>query len=214
MTAFLRLASDFIEGMTNPALGVRVNEDQALRFAECLKSEGFESQFLAEVRRLRDPDTLSSFGWLWLLNWAKAHELTLEEDLLFELCETWPNVFFKSTLLDHATRHVSSPTSVMDGEDIHNFSHRLIARLMVAATEQPQRATEGRASVRTKSAEQLLVALLQTGHDLTLDAARLLLRHPWPGQVDLLVYYWSLCDELDQETVAAWTQRIQPPRRP
>jgi hypothetical protein len=68
-----------------------------------------------------------------------------------------------------------------------------------------------RGGTRTRHAESVLVALLQLGREITLDAASSLLHHRWEGQTKLLQFYRLLWEGLDEETQKAWEIRLQPP---
>jgi hypothetical protein len=109
MSEILTLASDFIERMTNPAYGTAVNEEYSLRFAELLWRERLYGVLADEAKQLTDSNTFGSHGWLWLLNWARAHEIDLNERLLLELADRWSNVFMQTLIIDVATRGTEAP---------------------------------------------------------------------------------------------------------
>ena len=68
MTPLLTLARDYLERMSNPALGVAMNESYALKFGALLLEDKLQWQLADEIKQLRDPQTLTSHGWLWLLD--------------------------------------------------------------------------------------------------------------------------------------------------
>src|SRR4026208_239719 len=105
MSDVLALSSDFIERMSNPAYGVSVNEDYSIRFGKMLTSDGFDDMLQHEARRLRNVDTLSSHGWLWLLDWAKSRNISLDDELLLDLTERWSSVFMQVSVIDLATQN-------------------------------------------------------------------------------------------------------------
>lgn len=212
MTSLLHLTADFVENMANPARGVAANEEAAMRFAKYLSQEGSGNDFLSEARALRDPDTFSPHGWLWILNWTKTRRQKMNDDLLFDLCETWSNVFFKCAVLDHATRFERVGKPDQDPEELTTFPHSLLRRLLESVIGRA--ADEEGQHIRLREAESLLVALLQTGHDLTIRAAAALLHHPWAGQRDLNRSFQQLLDGLEDETRDVWERALKPPTIP
>jgi len=229
MSDFLELARDFIERMTNPAYGAETNEDYAIRLGRLLRSESFRGRLTEEVATVRDRDALTSHGWMWLLEWAKANGVTLPEDLLLELFDEWSSVFAKAEVIDVATARAPD-RRVEDYGDatLEEFPHSFLRRLLLAVTgpreSEPRpfdkRALdEGREGGRDEVREvgragPALVALMQVGRPIALDAAAVLLRHRWPGRAPLLEYFWALAAATDDETREIWIARLQPPERP
>ncbi len=210
MSQVLALASEFIERMSNPAHGIIDNEDYAMRFGALLKSEGFEKMLGHEVALMRDPDSLSPHGWLWLLGWARSKAIVLDETLLMRLSERLSSVFMQVSVIDVATR--SSKWKPQENEvPIEEFQHQWLSRLMLKCTTLQDKERKPDDYIDTRRAEVILVAMMQVGSDVTLDAARSLLRHRWAGHNVLVRFFWSLCDELDEETKKTWVSRLNPP---
>ncbi len=233
MSDILTLASEFLERMSNPAYGIRVNEDYALRFAKLLGSERaeepgeprdsekpeelgeFEKMLRGEVERLNDVDALTPHGWLWILGWARAKDLDLDGQLLLDLTEKWSSVFLQVSAIDLATRRADSDwirrkTPLPLGD----FGHPWLSKLMYRATEVPEEDRPRSGEVHTDRAERVLIALLQVGRKITLDAASTLLHHDWLGQRKVVEYFWFQCDGLEEETRDVWIERLQPPPKP
>jgi hypothetical protein len=211
MSQVLALASDFIERMSNPAYGVRINEEYSLRFAELLSSEGFDELLRREMRQLRDPDALTPHGWLWLLGWARSKKISLDDKLLLRLTETLTSVFMLVVTIDLATKktdwgHRNTVVS------LHEFYHPWLLELMRRCTEKGGEKDTGNDYIDTKRAETVLIALMQVSSDITVDAASTLLNHHWTGQYQLLRFFWSLCDQFDDETRDMWISRLRPPK--
>jgi hypothetical protein len=219
MNALLTLASEFIERMSNPAYGVLVNEDYAIRFAEVLDSEGstFERTLKREAKSLTSTDALTAHGWMWLLSWARSRRLTLSNKLLLEITDKWTSVPMQSLAIEIATQtarwrqkaHVPS---------IYEFEHPFLRELLRRAVE-PRRdesrdqvrikdETPQLREIRTDRAESTLVALINVESNITLDAAAALLNHPWEGQHTLLFFYEYLQAGLDPETQKEWSKRL------
>jgi hypothetical protein len=208
----LSLASDFMERMSNPAHGIRVNEDYALRFAALQSSDGFEELLRREIEQLEEPDTLSPHGWLWLLSWARSKNIPLNERLLFGLAESFSSVFMQVTIIDLATRwskwqrrNVVTP--------LEGFDHHWLSALLRRCTSSQREEDPEPDEVDTMRAETVLVALMQVGSELTLDAASTLLNHRWAGQHQLVQFFLALCDGVDEETRDNWISRLRPPER-
>ncbi len=89
MSPLFYLASDFIERMTNPRHGSLENEEYAQRFAELLRSEGAVGVLQQEAARISDVNSLTPYGWIWLLNWARSSGFRLDSDVLANLMEQW-----------------------------------------------------------------------------------------------------------------------------
>lgn len=211
MSRVLALASDFIERMSNPAYGIRVNEDYALRFAALLSSDGFDGLMREEVTQLQDPETLSAHGWLWLLNWARSKEMSLNGELLLQLTTKFTNVFMQVAVIDLATRRADWARRETI-PPLEKFDHPWLSNLLHGCTYVPAEDEMEVGYVDTRRAETILTALMQVGSDIALDAASALLNHDWIGRSSLQRFFWSLCDELDDETRAHWISRLHPPR--
>ena len=222
MSDVLALSSDFIERMSNPAYGVSVNEDYSIRFGKMLTSDGFDDMLQHEARRLRNVDTLSSHGWLWLLDWAKSRNISLDDELLLDLTERWSSVFMQVSVIDLATQNAEW-TRRQSVATVEGFQNRWLSKLMQRSTTLPSEELSQADSLRqalpsseyisTNRAENVLIALLQVGRDITVDAAATLLRHDWAGHTKLVRFFWSCYDGLDNETQLVWKSRLQPPGR-
>lgn len=202
MPDLLSLASDFFERMANPAYGSVVNDEYALRLGALLTDERTQSFFAREAERLSDPDALTAYGWLWFLGYARARSLRLSDELLLRLAERWSSVPMLVTVIDVATG---------DEERAERWLESLVQRVTFIE-EQPDELQHERDF--GANAESLLVALLQTGNEPSLSAARNLLRRDWRGQRRLLQLFWSLTDELDDDTRRLWISMLAPPPRP
>lgn len=210
MSQVLALASDFIERMINPAYGIRVNEEYSLRFAELLSTEGFEDLLRSEVAQLKSPETLSQHGWLWVLGWARSKKISIDETLLLQLTESWSSIFMQVAAIDLATREAKwVPREPITS--IQEFGHPWLSKLMLNCTKASDGKNMDQEYIDTRCAEMTLVALMQVGSDIALDAASSLLNHKWAGQAQLVKLFWSLCDRLDDETQELWVSRLHPP---
>lgn len=101
MTSLLLLAQELFERATNPAYGVRVNDEHAARLAAAIGPDDVE-RFAAEVERLDDPVTLTSYGWAWVLEFAVGHDVPLGRGLLAGLCERWDEPALKALVIEAA----------------------------------------------------------------------------------------------------------------
>ncbi len=223
MSELLTFARDYIERMSNPVYGYSVNEDYATRFATLLRSEGFEKRLNQQIRGLRDRNTLTSYGWLWLLEWTKSRRIDLSEELLMDLFEEWSSVFVRCDIVDVGTHNADYPGSYVEDSSLTEFPNSFLARIMLRATRSPEERSrldsklapeDHRAQANEPStalAGSTLIALLQVGRPITLAAAAVLLRHKWEGQEQLLRLFWAICDSLDAETREAWIKRLSPP---
>jgi hypothetical protein len=213
MSTLLPLAADYIERMANPVFGIATNEDYAIKFGKLLESEDFEARLREEIETLRDTDVLSSHGWLWLFDWAKSTSVDLDQELLLRLFHEWASPFVRAEIVQLATRGFQGVTGVNDRTNVFDFPNGFLARIMIDVI----RPGEGNNLERERSwgtrAQSVLVAFLQAGSPIALDAASALLRHRWEGQRELLDFFWVLHDSLDPETQGAWFDRLNPPRR-
>lgn len=207
MSHVLALASDFIERMANPAYGIKDNEDYAMRFGKLLRSEGFENMLREEVAQIRDIELLSPHGWIWLLSWARSKNLSLDNSLLFNLCKSQSSVFMQVLTIDVATRQTKSKEN-QKNVPFEAFEHSWLSELIHWCTDgRIEKQTEFD-YIDTRRSEMILVALMQVGSDVTLNAARTLLHHQWAGHNALVKFFWSLSDEWDDETQSKWTSRM------
>jgi hypothetical protein len=223
MSNILALAEDFLERMSNPAYGIGVNEEYAMKFARLLEDEQFEGQLNQQISDVNDADALTSHAWLWVIGWAKSQGVVVQEHVLIELFERWSNVAVKASIIDLVMdgleeRQVPDPEVALS-----EFPVRFFAGVMRNAVEIPERPSlewrrenepfdyppemeEPQPSLAR--AEGLLVALLQVGVPMTLAAASVLLRHGWRGQKQLGEFYESLLARLEPDTREEWERRI------
>jgi hypothetical protein len=210
MSHILTLASDFIERMSNPAYGIRENEEYSLRLGALLSSDGFDRMLIDEIKEITNPAALTPHGWLWLLNWARAREVRLNEKLLLQLSESFSSVFMQVAVIDIGTAHADwqSKNSVTS---LKEFKHSWLSALLNRCVDVHEEKETKYHHIDTRRSETVLVALMQVGRDITLDAASTLLNHRWFGQKQLVKFFWSICDELDTETHDIWISRLRPP---
>jgi hypothetical protein len=223
MSEILILARDYIERMANPVYGSSVNEEYSIRFATLLSLDGFESRLNEEISGLKDRNTLTSYGWLWLLEWAKSRQISLDEELLVGLFEEWSSVFVRSDIVDVATQRSDEVSGNFRNFSVKEFPSTFLSRIMVRATRLPEE-VERQESQKfpeenrkretvpsTAMAESALISFMQVGRPITLDASAVLLRDEWQGQQHLLRYFWAKLDSIDEETRANWIKRLDPP---
>jgi len=220
MSTTLALAADFIERMSNPAYGIRTNEEYALRFAMLLDSEQFGSLMIHEAKELSAIDTLTPHGWLWFLRWAQSQSVPLNHKVLLDVIETWSSVLLQASAIDVGTQDTEW-TEHRQIVPLEEFNHPFLRELLLRSIRLPEtepsqvEKIEGldEGLVRTSRAEGVLVALLQVGREITLDAATTLLHHRWMGQFKLVNYFWLLWQGLDAETQEVWNSRLRPPQQ-
>ncbi|MEP6672323.1 MAG: hypothetical protein ABJF10_24375 [Chthoniobacter sp.] len=218
MSAVLALAADFIERTSNPAYGPLVNEEYGLRLATLWESEGLDRELRKEASELSEVGTLTAHGWVWFLEWARAHKVELNEKLLINLVERWTSILIQVRAIDIGTQ--ASEWLHRDASmRLEFFPHPFLRRLLIRCVNPPERAALADDSAerlrsetpRTRHAESVLVSLLQLGRDVTLDAASSLLRHEWDGQRRLLEFYGVLLEGLDRESQNVWIERLRIP---
>lgn len=215
MSEILTLASEFIDRMSNPAYGIHTNEEYSLRFANLLKTNEFEYRLEGEIERISDIDVLSPYGWLWLLGWVKSRNVDLDDEVLLQLTEKWSSISMQVSTIELATRRAYWGNRKYN-VPINEFDHPWLATLLrrcVTINNSDDERIESR-NIRTRYSQSILVALLQVGSNITLDAASTLLHHRWLGQFSLLEFFWLLVDGLDGETQDVWLSNIRPPDRP
>ncbi len=219
MSTVLALARDFIERMSNPVFGLSVNEEYSLEFGQLLQSEEFAEQLRQDIQSLERPGEMSSHAWMWLIGWARSNRVTLRDNLLVELFDQWSSVFVKATILDLIT--TKSRESLRSERDRRrNVSENPVIAEIVARAVAYGPSGEGEQLnapgivAPLGRAEAALIALLQVGRPVTLQAAHGLLQRDWPGQERLLEFFWSLVDSLEEETRAVWLDEVNPPPRP
>jgi hypothetical protein len=209
MSGLLNLAADYIERMANPVFGISTNEDYAIKFGKLLESEGFGTQLRKEVEALKDPDALSSHGWLWLFEWAKSTNTNLDPSLLQQLFHEWASPFARAEIIRLATRNYEGETRFDIRRGIINFPEPFLAHIMSDVTTSPEGDDAERQSLRSTRAQSVLVTFLQTGSPIALDAASALLQHEWQGQPALLNFFRVLLENLDAETQEVWRSDIR-----
>ena len=210
MSSLFTLAADYIERMANPAFGITTNEDYAIKFGKLLESEGFESRLREEIRALKDPEALSSHGWLWLFDWAKSTGADLDQELLLTLFRKWASPFVRAEIVQLATRGFQGETGANVRHEMFNFPDRFLAQIMIEVTTPLEESNLERDQLSVTRSQSVLVAFLQAGSPVALDAAAALLRHQWEGQRELVNFFSVLLEGLDPETRGAWRERVPP----
>jgi hypothetical protein len=177
MSSLLSLAADYIERMANPVFGITTNEDYAIKFGKLLESEGFESQLRGEIRALKEPEALSSHGWLWLFDWAKSTGADIDQELLLHLFRKWSSPFVRAEIVQLATRGFRGETGADVRREAFNFPDRFLAQIMIEVTRPLEENKLQRGQLSVTRSQSVLVAFLQAGSPVALDAAAALLRH-------------------------------------
>lgn len=212
MNEILTLASEFIERMSNPAYGIRINEDYSLRFGKLLASEKIEGLLRNEAPHLSDRNVLTPHGWLWFLRWTRSKDVVLNGELLLDLIDKWSSVFMQVSAIESATFQADWVRQE-DVMPLQKFDHPWLSELMLRCMKLHDADHFKPEDVRTGRAQSILISLLQVGRDITLDAASTLMHYDWPGQPKLVQFFWLQCDGLDNETQEAWISRLRPPKR-
>ena len=219
MSVLFRLSRDFIDKLSNPSHGSLVNEEYSLKLAQVMEEEGFKNQFARDLEQLTDPDTLSSYGWTWLLRWCRINEIPPHYKLLTSLMHRWSDVFIQSLIIDTATFRDEKKDS---SEWLDN-----IIRDVTSTPEHDKSGQESRTLLRSKKesseldspafrtqpAENLLLALLHLETGIAINGAKQLLRTEWRGQRALLNYFRVRVDLLDEDTRKRWISMLEPPGR-
>jgi hypothetical protein len=203
MSPLFYLGSDFIDRMTNPRYGARENEEYALKFAELLKDEVAGRLLREEAEKISDVNTLPLYGWIWLLNWARSAEIKLNANLLSGLMEQWQSPVVMALIIDVATQPGQDGRSrrVPDIDQLGNEWLRTLLEKCVVVPENEE-----------SFAQNVLIALLQSGTDVSLDGAAALLQHRWTGGRRILEFFYQRLALVDEDTQAVWIQNLDPPR--
>ncbi len=99
---------------------------------------------------------------------------------------------------------------------LNEFQHDWTRKLLQRAIRQERQevtAKESRetaeAQPRTARAETTLIALLQVGRPITVEAAATLLHHQWAGSIQLENFYYSRAADWDEETQRNWADALR-----
>jgi len=221
MSPLFYLASDFVDRMTNPSYGTRENEEYASKFAQLLRSEGAEYILQEEAGKISDVNTLTPYGWIWLLNWARSARILLDAKLLATLIEQWQSPIVMALIIDVATQADQQEISlrVRHIEQVGNEWLRdlLIKCVTIQKNEKGEdESTRGQSEsyqrgIDINFAQNVFIALLQSGSILSLAAAGAFLRHQWSGQGRLLEFFQQRLALLDEDTRVLWNEILNPP---
>lgn len=230
MTSLVALAADFLERMGNPAFGIRLNEEYAMRLSFLLGGD-VDERLGAEMSELNDVDLLTPTGWLWVLGWSRAHHVRLDDELLHGLVERWEASTFKAEVIQTAIDGLNEEAAQAWLDD-------LVARATGQdVTDEPDDAATsaddvglvllgddaaaGRRALRPSAQRRgsqhpssLVLALIACDRDPAIDAAARLLRQRWAGADGLARSFWARVDGLDEGSRALWLERLDPPERP
>jgi hypothetical protein len=225
--SLIELAAEFFDRMANPVYGAPVNEEYALRFAQLMDAEATH-RMAQEVRQVRSVSALSPSAWSWLLSWIRTQpQAELSPSVLRDLCEQWESTTFKAevirTALSRSDRSLSQDDHGRDQIGIESLPNPWLRELLLRSVR-PETAEETHTeqtgtdpagpTLHSRHVYSLLMALILVETEESLNAAAALLRHPWPGHDSLVSAFWSRADGLEQETQAAWIDRLRPPERP
>lgn len=201
MSSLLALARDHLDRMANPAFGSAVNEEYSQRLAALLQQEGARGQLREELQSVRNVDVLSSHGWLWLLGWAQAEQLRLNEDLLIEVLDRWSNVFLKASVLEAGT--------ALRESDESDALPPFLERVLQLATRTKEAIRDDESGVETRQAEETLIALLHVETPATLKAAKALLARDWRGRWRLRNFFDATVTTLEPDARERWLEVLR-----
>ena len=211
MSSLLSLAQETIERAVNPAYGVVENELRAARLAAVINSEGQE-RFDFEVGQLDDPETFTSYGWAWVLEYAIGHGIALDRSLLAELCRRWDEPALIALVIEASLEtDGSEDRRVSDAE----WLDIIVAQAAPAESQDNAVFRDDRTDndeiepfdeVDITAAETLLTALLILGSDPAFAAARELLDRSWPGSSELTTFFNDRVEDPDALARRPWAR--------
>jgi hypothetical protein len=226
MSSLIELASEFLDRIGNPAYGAQINEEYAIRLTALLgiDTPEIDRRFATEVAALDDVEALTPTGWLWVLRWARAHDVRMSPDLLRALVERWEATSFKAVAIE---------TAIADADDaersetwLAGLVDRAVRTEITGDTTRPRdfggdEPDRNQKSIRPPSerrgsrhAYSLFLALVACDTAATTNAASDLVGRDWDGAEDLVLSVWARLDSLDDESRDVWLSRLQIPARP
>jgi hypothetical protein len=211
MSVLIKLASDFIEKMTNPSYGGVVNDDYALKFSVLLNENEFEGRFVEEIQSIDNINSLTSSGWVWILNWLQSKKIELKSEVKVELIKRWLNIILRSLVIESSPYAKGKESSVVNSS-IYDFDPWLrdVLTWSLQVETELKEGNKDEVDVSIRNAESLLFALMQAGTPLSLAAAGALLNHEWYGQGALNNSFEDFCKRLDRETGILWRETLRP----
>lgn len=215
MAALLTLAADFIEKVSNPSYGRLINEEYSMKLGQLMNEEGFKDTLRREIETTTDVNTLSSHGWIWLIQWCRINEIKLPAELSLRLVQRWSNVFVQASIIDLATYDTDESNRSLPntrGPD-NDWLIQLIEICTTSPRNEQTESSSEEENVNSLAAENLLIALLQVGSFVAITTAQRLLNEQWPGREKLRRFFWFRFDRLDAQTQEIWLSIISPPER-
>lgn len=107
MNSSLALASDFIERAANPAFGLDVNEEYALRWAVMRQTADPLPNLQINELRPEDIEVLSPDAWFWLGSSLTVNDPELPIALVDALFQATADEFYRLRVADMSLRHPS-----------------------------------------------------------------------------------------------------------
>jgi hypothetical protein len=105
MNSSLTLASEFIERAANPAFGLDVNEEYALRWAVMRQTADPLPNLQINELKAEDIEVLSSDAWFWLGSSLTANDPELPADLVEALFQSTDDEVYRLKVADMSLRH-------------------------------------------------------------------------------------------------------------
>ncbi len=198
MKGLLGLASDFLDRLANPAYGLETNESYSLRFAEVAERDPeFMPNILELALEAEDVELLTPSGWFWYLDLKSSAGQRMSDSLLNALYDRGRDTFVRFRVLESVVTlsSVNEPFAGLSDElyPLEAYPDSWLAgRLRSAVAEGTEE--------RYRTAEELLLMLIQLGTPASIQAARSLLAHQWAWRDRLREQARGLLSRLVVET--------------
>jgi hypothetical protein len=222
MNALIGMISDFLENLSDPALGKDVNEAYNMRLGLLLDSDDNLSAQLANTDLSpEDVPSLSLVSWLWYLRWREHHGGRLPDDAFLDgLYDATVEPIVRLRVVDavvaHSRRAIAEQgLRVPTARGLSGVPEGWLRRRMLSIVgAREERDEEERLTGVTRNeaaAWELAAYLLQLGDDFSLTALGALLAERWSGRSYLVGQVEAVLNRpgLDPDAVRQLRERLR-----
>jgi hypothetical protein len=216
MNPLIGMIADFVENLSNPALGREVNESYSLRLGTLLDGNGAFSEQLANADLgAEDISSMPVSSWLWYLNWRQVNAGRIPgESFLDALYESTGEPIVRLRIIEFAVARSRGDSDKISAEPssaitVSELPRSWLRHRMESIVGQDRRSGQSLES-RTGEAWEIAALLLQLGDETSLRTLRALLAERWEGRTLLIGLAERFISQtgLDPEEISRLRRRL------
>ena len=216
MNPLIGMIADFMENLSDPALGRGVNESYNLRLGTLLDGSGAFSEELANADlSAEDISSMGMSSWLWYLNWRQLNAGRIPGDSFLDaLYDSTEEPIVRLTIIEFAVARSRGDSDEIAAEpspatDVSGMPRSWLRHRMESIVG-PDRRSDQSLESRTAEAWEIAALLLQLGDETSLTTLRTLFAERWEGRTFLIGLAERFLSQagLDPEETSRLRQRL------